>query len=1802
MKTTKFFKLSAFLFFFLLAACISNKNQLNIVSRNFGEEIIAQQNLVINFDKEIAIDSIINRWDTTAYFTISPAVIGKYRWNTRKELVFSPQDGFKPATSYSLTINEKKLKSLSPQITISDDVYEFHTAAVALVNQTGYWRMSEKFTGRAALVVELNFNYKISVQQLMPLIKLLEKENSLKFSIENGANEQAVNIVMDNIAKEEVGEKILKVVIAAGLKPDGGSIATTLPIEAVVNISSPSILSINQAIGEFDNTEGYIHVYASQAIDPATIDANIKINPSLPFTSEVVENGFLLKGAFVQGSTYELTITSGIKGELGGELKQTFAQQVSFGEMQPSISFTNSKAYYLSQKSSKNIALNIVNIPSIDVKVWKIYQNNILHYIKHNRYNDYYYDEEGEYSASGLNYSTYNMDGYGDMVYSRTYNAKDLAKQNGVHLLNLSFDDINNFKGTFIVQVSSTDDQWRRATKLVAISDIGLIVKQSNNQVYVFANSIKDAKSLAGVNVSLISSNNQTVMQGATNAEGVAVFNNLTTKANNFQIKMVGASLGSDFNYLLYSDTRVNNSRFDVGGRRANASGYMAFIYGDRNIYRPGETIHINTIVRNEAWQFMAGMPIKVRITLPNGRELKTVRGTLNHQGAFTLDVPLSTAAVTGFYSAEVFTANDLLLQSYSISVEEFIPDRIDVKFTTDQKTYTANGNIKTALMATNLFGPPAANRKYEIELKLSKKQMYVKDFPNFNFTINGEKKVSLESDLRQGTTDEQGAATAEFAIDEKLNGTGLLHAKCYATVFDETGRPVNRIASADIYMRDIYYGIGLREQYLDVGSKSIIPIVAVNKLGKPLATTARVKIVQYDWYSAVEQDEYGSGYRYVSKKKEIIIQDQVVQLTAGVYNFAFTPRGSGEYEVRVAEPEEENYVSGTFWAYGFGYTSNNSFEVNTEGQIDIVADKTNYTIGDVATVVFKTPFNGRMLITTECNNVLSYHYLNTDKKSAVFKLPIKKEFLPNVYLTATLFRPLDDGAIPLTTAHGFACLMVQQNGNRLPLTIKAPEKIRSKSKQTITIQSAPLRDIEVTVAVVDEGILQLKNFATPDPYSFFYQKKALMVDAYDVYPYLLPDLKLKRSSTGGDGYDLEKRVNPLSNKRVNLVALWSGHLRTNAAGVAKYTFDVPQFSGDLRVMACAYKDAAFGSADAHIKVADPIVISAGIPRFLSPGDTLTVPTTITNTTTKATKASAQIKTTGSLRVVDQASFEVNIPPQKEQKVIYKVVAANAIGQGTIEINTTAFNEVFKEITDITVRPSTSLLKIADAGELKQAGVINLQNDFIQSSTKAKLLISRNPLVKFSKQLNYLLGYPFGCVEQTTSKAFPQLYYADLVSNMEHKSTRGQNPAFYVQEAIRKLEGMQLYNGALSYWPGGEYESWWGTIYAVHFLVEAQKAGYEVNKNILDNAMAYLAKKVNERAMDNTYAYYDNQQIRYRAIYAHENIYSLYILALYAKADLPSMNFFKANLNSLTVDSKYLLACAYLSIGDRASYQAILPKAITEKSTRALGGSFYSYLRDEALVLNALLETDPENNQIISMVRHLSDQISKEPYLNSQEAAFSFLAMGKYMRKVNKSNATAAVSIEGKPMGTVNEQPLLLTQNIAGKKVDVNVSGGVLYYFYEIEGLSASGNYVQEDKYLQARKSFFNRQGKAITLTDIQQGDLIVIKLSLTSLERSRVENVVLTDMLPAGFEIENPRIKDLPDMNWITDASNAAYFDIRDDRINYFTEATLTTKNFYYMVRAVSTGKFKMGPVSADAMYDGAYHSYHGATTITIK
>ncbi|MBE7173165.1 MAG: alpha-2-macroglobulin family protein [Williamsia sp.] len=1777
-----------------------NRSTVTLDYTNAKDEVPPLGNLSFHFSNALVPDSLLNNWDSTEYVSFSPAIPGRFRWEHPDELVFSPSRPLPPATSFQATVNDDVLDHSKYGRIKSGDKIQFRTPDLKLENSNFLWVLLDEGSKKIAPQVDLYFNYPVDPNALKDKLEIAVEGKRADFTLLtlSADNKQSVRLL--NIAAEDKSYSV-NVSIGKGLTPQGGNNSTTDAITQQSYIASPFELHVNDISSEHDGTVGTVEVKTSQQIADASLSSYIAFEPAVKFSTQLTDDGFLITSEnFDASKSYRLVINKGLKGKLGGVLRESYDNSLAFGELEPAIRFANNKAVYLAAQGEKNIEVKITNVPKVKVVVSKIYENNLVA-IQRNGY----YPKETKRSKEEQEEEYYDADEptAGDVIYEKELDTRSLPQSGNNRLFHFSIaDQLPDFKGIYHIMIRSMETYWVRDSRFISVSDLGLIAKEGKEKMIVFANSIKTAEPRNGVNILVYGNNNQLLGMGPTNAEGLAEIQFTRKEFAGFRPAMIIAKTADDFNYLPFSSTAIATSRFEVGGKTGNSTGLDAFIYGERDIYRPGEQVNFSVVLRDRQWKAPGELPLKMKFLLPNGKELKNFRKNLNEQGAAEGNVQLSPSAITGNYSLEVYTSNDVLLGTKSFQIEEFVPDRIKVTATLNKPFLRPGDATQLQISAINFFGPPAANRNYETEIQIKQKPFYPKNYNRYTFELANQN-TFFDKIVNEGKTDENGQAAEQYVVPATYSNMGLLQASFFATVFDETGRPVSRRASADIITQNIFLGLGWdRYGYYPLHQAARFPLLAVDRNEALVnGTKAQVKVIKHEYRTVLSKS--GSYFNYQSQKQDKIVADNIVTISGENTSFPFVPATPGEYEIRLSLPGVNSYVSRSFYSYGSWGGDNSSFEVNTDGNIDIRVDKASYQAGEAAKVLFSTPFSGKMLVTLETDRVVSHQYINVDKRSATLDLKLTGEHVPNVYITATLIKPHGISDIPLTVAHGFQSVTVEEPSRKMGVEIMAQKTVRSKTHQRVTVKAAA--GSYVTLAAVDNGVLQVTDYKTPDPYGYFYAKRALEVKGYDLYPLLFPEIKARLSSTGGDAdLEMSKRTNPMPNKRIKIVSYWSGIVQAGGSGQASFEFDVPAFSGQIRLMAVAYKNESFGSAETAMTVADPIILSTALPRFLSPSDTINVPVTVSNTTTRSSSAVATIRLSGPLSVVGNNKTTVNLPANSEGRALFRVVAAPATGTGKVAVEVQGMGEKFTSETEISIRPASTLQKLTGSGSLagNSSGRIAIGlNDFMPASMDYSLTVSRSPAVEVAGLLKYLVQYPYGCTEQVISSAFPQLYFGEMAELIRAGRENSTNANYNIQEAIRKIKMRQLYNGAILLWDDEKTENWWASVYAAQFLLEAQKAGYDVDASLLDPLLGYINNRLKTKL---TISYYYNGN-QVKKIAPKEIAYSLYVLAMASRPNISVMNYYKANPQLLSLDSRYMLSAAFATAGDRTKFRELLPTSFSgEESVPQSGGSFYSAIRDEAVALNVLIDVDPTNAQIPVMARQVINKLKQRSWYSTQESAFSFLAIGKMARSANKSTVTADIKVNGKSVSRFDGKPVLLrAKELGGTNVEIATKGeGQLYYWWQSEGISASGSYKEEDNYIQVRRKFFDRLGTPVSGNSFPQNSLVIVQVIINKSYSGTVENVAITDLLPAGFEIENPRTKEIPGMDWIKDADTPTQLDVRDDRINLFVDLTRARQVYYYAVRAISPGVFRMGPVSADALYNGEYHSYNGAGTIQVR
>ena len=1767
---------AVWVYIFAVSGCGGGKSVLRIKSAGFGDEVKPLQNLTFRFNRPVGKAG--GEWQTAAkYVRFEPPAPGAFRWLSADELAFSPSQGFLPATEYTAVLDAEALKTLAGDVEVEAKPLKFRTPNLKIVQCDFYWAQGGRTGKPAVAAAAVRFNYPVSLKELQKFLTAAHESKSTDVKLFGEATAQVVDVRLPSVPFKGAD---LTLNVGAGMPVPGAQKPSPQALAFSGVLNDPAELVHFRSDAEHDGAEGVIRLYFSQALLPIG-GISVRQKPEyywddpIPFTNFGISyerNYIELRGPFSASERYEITVPAGLTGVAGGKIKRELNAVVGFSGAGKFIQFAEAKSIYLSAKGERNVGIEVAGMDSFRLKIAKIYQNNLLPYLNLSGP----YDGDVEYPR----FDTYNLDFLGDEIVNKVVETKFLPQKDNKYFLNLDISDPkSDYKGAYIVSAADDGEYWNQASRMIVVTDLGLVARQSEGETMVFAQSLATAEPLSGVSVKLISKNNQTLAEGKTGSDGAL---KLEIKDRSFQPAMITAEKDGDFNFLYYRYTAVETSRFDLAGKPTKGRPYDVYLYGERNLYRPGETAHIQAVVRDFERNTPAGLPLTLKITNPQGQIAAQTLGNADDFGGFYHAFNIPPDAPTGVYSAQIFTGDDALVGTYTFNVEEFLPDRLKIVMATDRPAYFAGESVKATADVQHLYGAAAANAAYEIEAAYIPVVFAPKGFKDYDFSTTPVAKPAPT--VKSGATDAAGAAVQLFPLPAELRDVGKYKVRLYATAFDENGRPVYRTHEADIFTQSVFFGVKRFDNYTRLGNPVQMPLVALTHDEKPTGAQARVRVFRREYESVLEQVRY--NWRFVSKRRDVLATEQTISVAQGGSPFVFTPRVPGEYEVQVSKPGAAGYVSRVFFVYGWAETSG-GFSVNPDGAVDVVADKDVYKTGEKAKVMFKTPFDGTLLVTVERDKVFEYKRIKTQNQTAEMEFSLKDLHLPNVYVTATLFRPMNDDGIPLTVAHGYQSLKVEKPANQLPMTITAPASSGSNVTLDITVKTAP--GAALTVAAVDEGILQIKNTPSPDPYAYFYAPRALESESYDLYAKLFPEVALMRNKTPGSDAEggMGRRNNPFTARRPKLVTFFSGPVRADANGNYVFSVKLPSFSGTLRVMAAAWKGEAFAGAEAFVKVADPLVVSNGAPRFLAPGDTALVPVTLANTTGQAVNTSVSLTAKGGCRVVGTAEATVNLGPNREQTVKFRV-AATELGEATL----TATAGKFGDEAALTVRPAAPLSRAVESGEIANAEkTLDFSHGFLPQTVRTRLVLSRFPALEFGRDFTDLLEYPHGCAEQTVMTAFPQLYLSDLAKTLQRAkgvrlAGKRASPGENVKAAIAKLQAMQMPDGGVAYWPGGVEINDWATVCAAHFLIEAEKAGYAVNAVALASLKSYL-ERLAANPKKNDYGATN--------LYRRECVYALFVLALAGERHLSAMNYYRERWQELAHESRELLRGAYRLAGERAPER---DRAEISWDYDSEGwGSFASPIRDLALMVYVANEIG-ENSEAFQYARRLTGLMKQNERLNTQEAGFAMLALGKLAQSVDAS-ATATVTVDGKTFSVKPGEDWVTNDNLAGKNVTVKTSG-TMYYYREIEGVP-TGTAKAENVHLSVRKSYFSRSGTPLDGATFKQNDLVVVKISVSVPSGETVKNVAVTDLLPACFEPENPRLTQARELHWIADRAYPDHFDVRDDRIHFYATASGKEKHFYYAARVTGAGRFELGPVAAEAMYLTDYRAVSDSRKITV-
>ena len=1828
----------------------------------------------ITFSEAIIDKSRVGTEVPTEALRFTPAVQGTARWIARDRVGFFLDAPLAPSAQYTVQLTpelnpsdtflltgQKEFKFATDPFTVQQARMEF-TSNEAREHATGFGTIA--------------FNYPVTIVDLKAHLSIeLGDETEIPYQIETDtATARTIKFRTKRIKRSKADREI-KIKIEKGFKCTGGKIGLEKANVTPVILRGLGTLGVTYSdIWESDGTP-YISVSFSAPVLSDAIQPYIELTPAVAYQVISDYRNVQIHGDFKRRTTYTLKIRRGLTARNDAVLKQDYMTRLKIPDIRPQLGFLGN-GFFLARKGQLNLGLTTINVKRVELNIEKVFANNLIYVSKLDRWS--------RWSRS-----------LGKPIHTEVLDIPSQLNEEVTTPISLEEYLSDEHVGIFKVVARNAQSRWDSAHQWVLITDLGISAKRTEDRLYVWVKSLATGAPVSSAQVKLISDNNQTLLSGTTNWAGFVDFTDVAEKTEDFTPFMITVSKRDDLAFIQLDRHEIATADFNIAGSAYLQKGYEAFLYTSRGVYRPGETVQLAGIVRGPKQVTPQPLPTLIEVLSPDGRIIRELRLQTNKSGACDVPIPIPDYALTGNYIAKMRIA-DRVVGRVQFQVEEFMPDRIKVAVTADKSTYKLGEELGIEVTAINLFGPPAVGRKVEAFCELEAVPFVKKDtLPGIDATqwssyVFGNVHSNFEKQrigLGEAKTDAAGKAHYQFTIPETLKAPSLLNGVLTATVSETGGRAVT--ASHRVVIHPYSHYVGLRRTTtgdVKINKPLRFDYIAVNNaMAVAPGRSLKLSLHKVHWNTILRQNSSGR-YEYISEPQTTEVETQELTSTEMAQTVTLTPSDYGEYRVRLEDIASTATAQLGFYVSGWG---NIPVSMEHPTRLELTLNKPTYRPGETAKLHIKAPFPGTLLLTVEREKMLSYRTIVMKNNTTTLSIPVRYAYRPNVYLSATLARaiPMEEtatdkksplparafGVIPLKIDETRRRLSIEMSlnqkddaGDMQQIPLARPERntestgdgfavaqvgnsevtVLPNSEVTIAFQVQGRRSwqkYDVCIAAVDEGILALTDFETPNPHSYFYRQRGLKTRAFDLYSGILPEIAdvTDNSSTGGDAdtalrAERRKRLNTGSIRRVKPVSLWSGFVKTDGNGRGTVQFKIPQFNGTLRLMAVAFAGGDYGGTEAYLTVREPIVLTPTFPRFLAGGDKVRVPVTLFNGTGTDGEFTVELQASGDVQLlsasdgnplqisleedsekslqtletenaVDKLSIDKKVDVGTEAQLFFDILVQDAIGEANFNLSARGNTETTQLDVKIPLRSVAPPVTKTGQGVVRAGEPIDFifPSNLIPDSSAFSLTLSPFPNVRFADSLRYLIRYPHGCLEQTTSKVFPLLYFSNLARSVEPMLAAEDSVDYYITSGITKIESMLKSNNRFTYWPGGTYVNPWSSIYASHFLVEARKAGYEVADRVYDAMLIGL--KAQAKFTPNTENGNEAKEIRKQISLA---TYAAYVLAAAGDPDRGTMHYLKnRGLSGLSDYSHFQLAGAFALSGELETALSMLPVSVSpnfnkDTGQRETGGTLNSPIRAQAIMLDVLAEVNENHPSIPMLVKNLSEAASDgNRWATTQENAFAFLALGKILKKQMDRNYTGILTLNGEHFADFDATETRYTDEAwDGTRVQLSVKGeGSCYYYWSAFGIQRDSFIEEYERELQVRRRYFNKDGEGQTSTFVH-GDLIIAEVTVKALT-ANLENVVVVDMLPTGFEIENPRLESRAGIPWLKAQDfKPDYIDIRDDRLIFFgTFPRQRERKFYYALRAVTQGEFTLPPIVAEAMYDTTKSAVTGSMRIAV-
>ena len=1346
----------------------------------------------------------------------------------------------------------------------------------------------------------------------------------------------------------------------------------------------------------------------------------------------------------------------------------------------------------------------------------------------------------------------------------------------------------------------------------ILASNLGMIVKRNSlNKLWIAVNNILDTKPVAKAQVTIYNFQLQPIGKGETNGEGLV---EITPKGVPF---IAVAEADKQKAYVRVVDGEEQSvSRFDVGGKDIQ-KGLKGFIYGERGVWRPGDTLHISFMLEDREKRIPDKHPVALEIYNPRGQFYTKMISTQGTNGFYTFAVPTQADDPTGLWNAYVKVGGTAFHKS--LRIETIKPNRLKITLALPTILQASSKDVYAPLTSSWLTGATASRLKAKVEMSLSKVNTQFKNYGQYLFNNPATDFTTVRADVFNGVLDAEGRAGVNIQLPVATGAPGMLNATLTTRVFEPGG-------DASIYSQTVpfspftsYVGINLNQpkgKYIETDKDHVFDIVTVNDQGQPVnRSNLEYKIYRISWSWWWENGEESFG-TYINNSSITPVASGNLQTTGGKASFKFRINYPdwGRYLVYVKDRESGHATGGTVyidWPDWRGRS--NKTDPSGIKMLAFSLDKDSYEIGETATAIIPAAAGGRALVSLENGStVLQQQWLEvSDQGDTKLTFKITPEMAPNVYLHISLLQPhaqtVNDLPIRM---YGIAPVFVTNRQTILQPQIKMPEVLRPETDFNVTVSEKSGKPMTYTLAIVDDGLLDLTNFKTPDPWNEFYAREALGIRTWDMYDDVLGASGGRYSSLFSTGGDASLKPADAKANRFKPVVKFIGPFYLAKGKQQTHTLKLPMYVGSVRAMVVAGQDGAYGNAEKTAFVRTPLMLLSTLPRVLSTQEEITVPVNVFAMENQVKNVTVSLEASGAgVQITGNRQQSLTFDQPGDQLAYFTLKTGSKTGKATIHLTASGNGQQTKETIEIEVRNPNPVVTLRNSQWIEAGQEAELSYTLAGSSSannQVQLEVSRIPSVDISRRFDFLYNYQHHCTEQLTSKALPLLFVSQFKAVDEQEAEKIKTN---VQEAIRQIYARQLPNGGFVYWPGNAVADEWITSYTGMFLTLAQEKGYAVHPNVLNKWKRFQRAAAQNWRMPQEAS---NWQIWQSEL---QQAFRLYTLALAGAPEYGAMNRMKEQ-PGLSIQAKWRLAAAYALTGKMKPAGELVYNAETTVIPYSSMNLIYgSSDRDEAMILETLILMKRDRDAL-QQAKKVSQNLAQENWFSTQSTAFALMAMGRLAKQLS-GTLDFTWSWNGKQQPAVKSAKAVFEKEIATSPKSGTVSvknqgKGALSVdlITRTQLLNDTLPAIADNIRLDVK--YTDMAGSPISVEDIRQGTDFMSAVTLSNISgTSDYSNLALTHIIPSGWEIYNERMI-VPEVSSSStneanvpesSAGKYTYKDIRDDRVlTYFDLRRGESKTFTVRLQATYAGNFILPAIQCEAMYDAAVQARTKAGRTTVS